>query len=653
MTVPELLWRPHATKRDSTRMERFQDQVASQIKSTQSERRQIDYAALHRWSVDHPGNFWSAAWDFCGFRGERGGQAYVHDTDPMLVQFFPDAKLNVVKTFLKNADDRRAITFIGEDGRRTCWTRAKLKREVAQLASALRAEGIVKGDHVVGYVPNMPQTVAAMLATASLGAVWSSCAPESGPDVVVDRFGQIDPKLMFAAEGYFYGGKTFSTRAAVAEVAERVSSIQKVVVWEYAETAVKLPEGMVAYERFKHTDSLDLVCEPMGFRDPLYVMFSSGTTGKPKCIEHSGGGTLLRLLTEHQLHSDLRVNDCMFYYTTCNWMMWNWQIAALASEASIVLFDGNPMYPDICRLFDIVEREQVTHFGVSAKFIDASLKRRNSPMDSHSLADLRVVLSTGSPLSPDGFAHVYGDWKADVQLASICGGTDILGAFVGGCPTLPVYKGEIQCATLGLDIATLDDQGQPVTGIAGELVCRNAHPSMPTRFLNDPGNTRYRASYFDTYPNVWRQGDFTICTGQGGFVVLGRSDATLNPGGIRIGTAEIYRQLDKIDPVTDAVVVGQNIDNDVRVILFVVTAEGIDLDEALIKRIKADIRKNASPRHVPAKVIAVADIPRTKSGKIAELAVRDVINNQPVRNLSGLANPQALDLFTNLPELIS
>ncbi len=609
------------------------------------------FAGMHAWSVAQPQEFWPLTWDFCGLIGDKGAVPLVADADPMQVRFFPGARLNIVDTFLKNADGREAIVFIGEDGRRMAWTRAGLKREVEQLAAALRAAGIAAGDHVAGYVPNMPQTVAAMLATASLGAVWSSCAPESGPDVVVDRFGQIAPKLMFAADGYFYNGKTFETRAAIAEVAARVPSIEHIVVWPYAGDAAALPEGVQPYEAFKQKDAPALDCRLMGFRDPLYVMFSSGTTGKPKCIEHSGGGTLLRMLVEQQLHCDLRPGDRMFYYTTCNWMMWNWQVAALASEASIVLFDGNPAHPGISRLFDVVEAEKVTHFGISAKYIDASLKRRNRPADSHDLDALRVVLSTGSPLSPEGFAHVYADWKADVQLASICGGTDILGCFIGGCPVLPVHQGEIQAPMLGLDAATLNDQGEAVEGVAGELVCRNAHPSMPTRFLNDPGNARYRASYYETYPNIWRQGDFTIRTEQGGYVVLGRSDATLNPGGVRIGTAEIYRQLDKIEEVADAVVVGQTLDNDVRVVLFVQTAEGAVLDDALTALVKTEIRKNASPRHVPAKIIAVTDIPRTKSGKTAELAVRDVVNKHPVRNLSGLANPQALELFADHPEL--
>ncbi|WP_275423069.1 acetoacetate--CoA ligase [Leisingera sp. MMG026] len=646
MTTAPLLWQPDLSARRKPLMCDFTTQAAK------TAGRALDtFADLHAWSVARPQEFWPLAWDFCGLEGDKGAVPLLPDADPMQVRFFPEARLNIADTFLKNADGREAIVFIGEDGRRMAWTRAGLKREVEQLAAALRAAGITAGDHVAGYVPNMPQSVAAMLATASLGAVWSSCAPESGPDVVVDRLGQIAPKLMFAADGYFYNGKTFETRDAITEVASRVPSIEQIVVWSYAGGAEDLPEGMMAYEAFKQPDAPALDCRVMGFRDPLYVMFSSGTTGKPKCIEHSGGGTLLRMLVEQQLHCDLRPGDRMFYYTTCNWMMWNWQVAALASEASIVLFDGNPAHPGIKRLFDVVEAEKVTHFGISAKYIDASLKRRNRPADSHDLAALRVVLSTGSPLSPEGFAHVYADWKADVQLASICGGTDILGCFIGGCPVLPVHQGEIQAPMLGLDAATLNDQGEVVEGVAGELVCRNAHPSMPTRFLNDPCNARYRASYYETYPDIWRQGDFTIRTGHGGFVVLGRSDATLNPGGVRIGTAEIYRQLDKINEVADAVVVGQSFDNDVRVVLFVQTAGGAELDDALTTRVKTEIRKNASPRHVPVKIIAVSDIPRTKSGKTAELAVRDVVNKHPVRNLSGLANPQALALFADHPEL--
>jgi len=604
---------------------------------------QPDFTALHAWSVAETADFWRLAWEFCGLQGAQGGTAYIHNDDPIEAQFFPEAQLNVVETFLKNPDNRPAISFIGENGQRMKWTRAELKREVEQLAAALKSEGITKGDRVAGYVPNMPQTVAAMLAVASLGAVWSSCAPESGPDAVVDRFDQIKPKLLFTIDGYFYGGKWFETAGSVAEIRARVPSIQKVISWHYDGTPSP-------YDSFKIPTAPALACTPMGFREPLYVMFSSGTTGKPKCIEHSGGGTLLRMLVEHQLHCDIRPEDRVFYYTTCNWMMWNWLVGALASEAEIILYDGNPAFPDIDRLFALAEREQITHMGVSAKFIDGVQKQHHKP-NKHDLNALRVVLSTGSPLSPEGFTHVYEDWKSELQLASICGGTDILGVFVGGCPVLPVYRGEIPCAALGLDVDTLGENAEPVRGTPGELACRNAHPSMPTRFLNDPENTRYRAAYFEPWPTIWRQGDFALRTEHNGFIVLGRSDATLNPGGIRIGTAEIYRQLTDIDEVLDSVVIGQRYENDTRVVLFVKLAKGAALNEALIKRIKSSIRANTTPRHVPAKIVAVDDIPRTHSGKIAELAVRDIVNNHPVRNLTGLANPEALDLFKNLPEL--
>ncbi len=648
MSHPSPLWTPTLDQIEATRLTAFMQHVSQVTGQTIA-----TYAALHTWSVEHPDQFWPLAWDFCGLLGEKGEGVLVRNYDPIQAEFFPNASLNVAETFLKNADDRTAIIFVGENGEREEWTRAQLYTEVAQLSSAMRAKGIQKGDRVVGFVANMPQTVAGMLAAASLGAVWSSCSPESGPDVVVDRFGQIDPKMIFATDGYFYNGKSFDTRPSLRAILDRVPSIETTIMWPYATKDQALPEWAVSYDDFKDDTASSVIYEPMGFNDPLYVMFSSGTTGKPKCIEHTGGGAILRQMIEQQMHSDIHAGDRMLYFTTCNWMMWNWQVTALASEATIVVYDGNPMYPNMDRLFDIVQDEKITHFGTSAKYIETLLKHGSTPKETHDLDTVRVIMSTGSPLSPEGFRYVYSDWKQDVQLASICGGTDILGLFIGGCPILPVYEGQITCAALGLDVATLDDTGATVTGTAGELVCKNAHPSMPTRFVGDEGHARYRASYFDKYPNIWRQGDFTIHTEQGGYVVLGRSDATLNPGGVRIGTAEIYRQLDKINEIADAVVVGQNFDNDVRVVLFVTLAEGHALDDALIKRIRSDIRTNASPRHMPAKIVEVPEVPRTKSGKIAELAVRDVVNAQPVRNLSGLANPQALDHFKDRPELRS
>lgn len=646
MSSEQPLWRPAASARPEFLLSKFQSQAEKL-----AGRDFPSFWDLHAWSLEDTGAFWSLAWDFCGLHGRKGKRSLVPDPDPTKATFFPDAKLNVAETLLKAADDRDAIVFIGEDGQSLTWSRAELKRQVEMLAAGLRGLGIGPGDRVAGYVANMPQTVAAMLAAASLGAVWSSAAPESGPDVVVDRFGQIEPKVLFATDGYFYSGKRYDTRSAISEIVSRVPSVKQVVVWPYAGDATDLPQGMIAYDDFCVADAPSLICEPLGFRCPLYVVFSSGTTGKPKCIEHSGGGTFLRTMVEQQLHCDLRSGDRLFYYTTCNWMMWNWQVAALASEATIVLFDGNPMFPDRTRLFDIVRDHKITHFGTSAKFIETLQKRQVRPCDTHDLGPLRTVLSTGSPLSPGGFDHVYADWKSDVHLASICGGTDILGCFVGGCPDLPVYRGQIQVPILGLDIATLDGQGVPVRGLAGELVCRNAHPSMPTRFLHDPESVRYRDAYFSSFPNIWCQGDFTIKTDEGGYIVLGRSDATLNPGGVRIGTAEIYRQLDCIETVSDAVVVGQNHDNDVRVVLFVRLEDGAELSDELVVNVRTAIRKNASPRHVPAKILAVPDVPLTKSGKIAELAVRDVVNGHPVRNLSGIANPQALEHFKSRPEL--
>lgn len=610
-------------------------------------RRFQSFPALHRWSVEHPEEFWPLAWEFCGLVGQRTGSPVQRAADPLDWRFFPEARLNVVETLLKNADGRTALVCIAENGRRSVLTRAELKAEVARLAAALISSGVRPGDHVAGFLPNTATSVICMLATAWVGAVWSSCSPEFGADVVVDRFGQIAPKVLFGVAGYDYGGKRFDVAPALAEIADRLPTLIDAIVVDSAE----VPKGMVAYAEFTARAGDAVAPAQLGFADPLYVLFSSGTTGKPKCIEHAGGGALLRQMVEHQLHADLRPGDTMFYYSTTSWMMWNWLVAGLASEATLVLYDGNPMHPGPERLFDLCEAEGITHFGVSAKYIDACAKVGLRPVSSHDLTALRVVWSTGSPLSASGCEYVYADWKADVQLSSICGGTDILGAFISGAPTLPVHAGEIPGPTLGLDAVVVDEAGCEIFDAPGELVCRQPHPSMPTRFTGDPDKTRYRASYFDRFPTFWRQGDFAIRRQTGGFEVLGRSDATLNPGGVRIGTAEIYRQIEAIPAVADAVVVGQQHDNDVRVVLFVVPAAGVRLDDTLLAEIRARIRRHASPRHVPAMILDVPEIPRTRSGKIAELAVRDVVNNQPVRDLGGLVNPAALEPFRNRPEL--
>lgn len=615
----------------------------------------LTYHQLWEWSVKEIGAFWSTAWDYCGLVGSQGNQAFVSAQHMRDCNFFPQAQLNVVETLLKNADDRLACVFVGEDNRRQTITRKELKDLVGRISNALRAHGVTKGDRVTGYVPNMIESIATMMATASLGAVWSSCSPDFGVSGVEDRFGQIEPKVLFAADSYFYNGKVIDCCDSLKEIAGRIPSIEKIVVWNYAHATPQLPdvEKAVSLDDFIKSQSAELTCVPMGFRDPWYIMFSSGTTGKPKCIVHSTGGLLLLHMKEHQLQVDLHVGDRFFYFTTCGWMMWNWLVSGLASEACLILYDGNPMYPEADRLLDLAQQESVTHFGTSAKFIDACSKKDLSPKDSHNLSSLRVVMSTGSPLSEDNFRYVYSDWKGDIQLASISGGTDICGVFIGGAPTLPVYAGEIQCAHLGMDVHVFNDQGNPVIGEAGELVCCSPHPAMPVKFWNDLDGKRYYEAYFSTYDNVWRHGDYLIQTENGGFVVEGRSDATLNPGGVRIGTAEIYRQVETIPDVLEALVVGQNFDDDVRIILFVRLKEGVCLTDTLIATIKLNIRKNASPRHVPAKIIAVQDIPRTKSGKIVELAVRDIIHGKPVKNITALANPEALELYKNLPELQS
>lgn len=639
-----LLWTPTDEKVRTSHLHAYQSKVGKS---------HLSYSDLWTWSVEDKAVFWSSVWDYCKIIGHKGEHAFVPAPHMKDCVFFPDAKLNIVETLLQDADTRIACVFTAEDGTRTEITRKALKDLVGQISNALHAQGVQKGDRVAGYVPNMIESIAAMLATASLGAIWSSCSPDFGASGVEDRFGQIEPKVLFAADSYFYNGKTISCVNTLEDIAQRIPSIEKIIVWNYALEAPALPDlpHAVSLAEFIAPHDNTLTCVPMGFRDPWYIMFSSGTTGKPKCIVHSTGGLLLLHMKEHQLQVDIHAGDCFFYFTTCGWMMWNWLVSGLATQATLILYDGNPMYPDENRLVDLAAQERVTHFGTSAKYIDACAQKGVHPIKTHSLTDLRVIMSTGSPLSSENFHYIYDAWKRDVQLASISGGTDICGVFIGGSPTMPVYAGEIQCAHLGMDVHVFNENGQPVIGEAGELVCTSAHPAMPVKFWNDEDGARYHAAYFATYDNVWRHGDYLIQTQNGGFIVEGRSDATLNPGGVRIGTAEIYRQVETIPEVQEALVVGQNFDSDVRVILFVRLQDGIALTDALITKIKTNIRKNASPRHVPSKVLEVTDIPRTKSGKIVELAVRDVIHGRPVKNITALANPEALELFKNRPEL--
>ncbi|ANL32873.1 acetoacetate--CoA ligase [Rhizobium phaseoli] len=608
---------------------------------------------LHAWSVAEREKFWSTVWDFCGVKGKRGAEVLV-DGDSMLgARFFPDATLNFAENLLPGRGDGDAILFRGEDKVEDRWSWDRLRRLVSKLQQAFKAQGIREGDRIAAMMPNMPETVAAMLAAASIGAIWSSCSPDFGEQGVLDRFGQIGPKLFIACDAYWYSGKLQDVGAKIAAVAKSLGVPAIVVHYAGdAEAVASRTPGASTLEAFiAPYEAREIEFTPLPFAHPLYILFSSGTTGVPKCIVHSAGGTLLQHLKEQRLHCGLEAGEKLFYFTTCGWMMWNWLVSGLACGATLCLFDGSPFAPDGNVLFDYAEAENFVIFGTSAKYIDAVRKSGLTPRQSHDLSSLRLMTSTGSPLSPEGFTFVYEGIKTDVQLASISGGTDIVSCFVLGNPLQPVWRGEIQGPGLGLAVDVWNDDGKPVRGEKGELVCTKAFPSMPVMFWNDPDGAKYRAAYFDRFDNVWCHGDFAEWTEHGGLIIHGRSDATLNPGGVRIGTAEIYNQVEQMEEVAEALCIGQEWDDDVRVILFVRLAAGVTLTEDLVKAIKTRIRTGASPRHVPAKIIAVADIPRTKSGKIVELAVREVVHGRPVKNQEALANPEALQLFAGLSEL--
>jgi acetoacetyl-CoA synthetase len=610
-----------------------------------------DYAALHRWSVEKREDFWSLVWDFCGVQGTQGARRLVDGERMPGAQWFPDARLNFAQNLLRAPDDSDAIVFWGEDKVKRRLTRRALHALVSRLQQALAAAGVRKGDRVAGYLPNLPESTAAMLATASLGAVWSSCSPDFGPQGVLDRFGQIEPKVLFCSDGYLYGGKEFDTQDKAAQVLARLPSVRKCVLLPYLGAPPRVGESLEQF--IAPFEAKPVAFEQVEFNHPLYILFSSGTTGVPKCIVHGTGGTLLQHLKEHRLHSDVGPGDRVFYFTTLGWMMWNWLVSGLAAGATLLLYDGSPFVARAKVLFDFADAEGMTHFGTSAKFIDAIAKVGLKPRATHKLGTLRAILSTGSPLLPEGFDYVYESVKQDVCLSSISGGTDIVSCFVLGNPILPVWRGEIQCKGLGLAVEVYDEQGRPLAGEKGELVCTRPFPAMPIGFWNDPDGAKYRAAYFEKYPNVWRHGDWCEITPHGGMIIYGRSDAVLNPGGVRIGTAEIYRQVEQLDEVLESLVIGQDWEGDVRVVLFVKLVEGRVLDEELINRIKKRIRDNTTPRHVPDKILQVADIPRTKSGKIVELAVRDVVHGRPIKNVEALANPEALEHFRGRAELAS
>jgi len=648
--MAKLLWQPTSAQIEKTNMYRFMKTVNRKYGTDFN-----DYPALYDWSVAHIPEFWSTFWDFADVMASAAYTQVVDDVTKMPgAQWFSGSRLNFAQHLLRYRDDRTALIFQGEGQTPVRLSYAALYDEVARMAWSLRDMGVRPGDRVVGFMPNMPATTVAMLAATSIGAVWSSCSPDFGIKGVLDRFGQIKPKVLFTADGYFFKGKRIDSLGRIADILKDLPSIEKVIVVPYTESRPKIDgvRAAVHYDDFKSgLDGLTIEFEQLPFDHPLYIMYSSGTTGLPKCMVQSAGGILLHQLKELMLHTDLKREDTIFYFTTCGWMMWNWLTTSLAVGATLVLYDGNPFHPHPGVLWEMAQNERISVFGTSAGYLAALQATGLSPGRTYELSALRAVLSTGSPLSIEGFEFVYDDIKKDLQLASISGGTDINGCFALGNPMGPVYAGELQCRGLAMAVAAFDDNGQPVIGREGELVCTKPFPSMPIYFWDDPDGAKYHSAYFDVYPNVWRHGDYVEVTERGGVIMYGRSDATLNPGGVRIGTAEIYRQLDQLEEVADSVVVGQSWKNDVRVILFVKLAEGAELTEELKNRSRATIRTNASPRHVPAKILSVPAVPYTLNMKKVELAVKKTIEGKPVLNKDALSNPEALDDYVDLAEL--
>ena len=615
-----------------------------------------NYAELHAWSCNDREQFWKAIWQFCDVIGSAGNTVLI-DRDRMPgARWFPDARLNFAENLLRRRDNSTAIVFWGEEQLKSQVTWRELNDEVSRLAQALRAQGVKAGDRVAAYLPNLPGAVIGMLATASIGAVWSSCSPDFGVQGVLDRFGQIEPKVLLAVDGYFHVGKRIDVLPRVVEIAAHLPSLEKVVMVPYTRAKpliTGIPKAVDVHDFMAPYSPRDVQFERLPFDHPLYILYSSGTTGVPKCIVHGAGGTLLQHLKEHQLHTDVKPGDRLFYYTTCGWMMWNWLVSGLASHATLILYDGSPFVRRGRILWDYAQEANITIFGTAAKYIDAIAKLGNQPAITHQLPQLKSLLSTGSPLAPESFDYVYRSIKQDLHVASISGGTDIVSCFALGNPAAPVWRGEIQAPGLGMQVEVFDEDGRSLHDEKGELVCTAPFPSMPLGFWNDADGAKYHAAYFNVFPNVWRHGDYLEYTEHGGLIIHGRSDAVLNPGGVRIGTAEIYRQVEKLDEVVESLAIGQDWNNDVRVILFVRLRDDLILDEAFANKIKQHIRDNTTPRHVPDKVLQVADIPRTRSGKIVELAVRNVVHNLPVKNIEALANAEALELFRDRNELLS
>ena len=647
------LWRPSTETIENANITRFTRKVAETHDTVLT-----DYSDLYQWSIDQPELFWREMWSFGGIIASEDSDVVVDRYDRMPgARWFPNARMNYAENLLRHRGSGTAIVFLSETAKTNTLTHDELHAEVSRFAQALRAMGVTVSDRVAAYVPNAPEAVIAMLAVTSIGATWSSCSPDFGVQGVHDRFGQIGPKVLISADGHYYNGKRHDCLANLREIKSRLPSVERVVVFPFtssAEDISSVASAMWWSDFVAGFSGQDIDFEQLPFNHPLFILFSSGTTGVPKCIVHGAGGTLIQHLKEHMLHTDIHPGDRLFYFTTCGWMMWNWLVSGLASGATLLLYDGSPFHPDGNVLFDYAEQQRMTVFGTSAKYIDAVKKAALTPAESQDLTDLRIMTSTGSPLVPESFEYVYEKIKKDMCLSSISGGSDIISCFALGNPTLPVWRGELQCRGLGMRVVVLGEEGEELApGRKGELACTAPFPSMPVGFWNDPEDKKYRAAYFKKFPGVWCHGDYIALTDHDGVIIYGRSDAVLNPGGVRIGTAEIYRQAEQIDEVVESLVIGQQWQDDVRVVLFVRLRDDLVLDENLIGRIKAQIRKNTTPRHVPAKIIQVADIPRTKSGKIVELAVRNVVHGEPVKNKEALANPEALGLFANLPALQS
>ena len=661
MSAP--LWEPSPERKAAANLTAFMKRLRGDHDLDLAE-----YRDLYAWSCDAIEPFWQSVWNFCDVLGNTHGSEVLRDGEQMPgAQFFPQARLNFAENLLRKRGPDDAIVFWGEDQVQRRLSFDELFDQVSRLSQALSAMGVGEGDRVAGYLPNIPEAVIAMLASTALGAIWTSCSPDFGVQGILDRFGQIEPKVVFCADGYYYKGKPFSVLDRVAEFARELPTMEGLVVAGYLDNDPNLSElrrGLEAHGTQASPPRIEtlttLTAEHPGgeieyrrvpFNHPAYIMYSSGTTGKPKCMVHGVGGTLLKHLCEHQLMCDIKPGDRVFYFTTCGWMMWNWLVSALASEATLLLYDGNPFAPSPNILFDFADAERMTLFGTSAKYIDSLRNVDLDPKSTHDLGSLRTLTSTGSPLAPESFEYVYEHIKDDLCLSSIAGGTDLIGCFVGGNPIGPVWSGEIQARVLGMAVDVFDEEGRSLREEKGELVCTEPWPSMPVCFWNDPDGARYRAAYFERFPGVWWHGDYVELTEHDGIIMHGRSDATLNPGGVRIGTSEIYRQVESLPEVEEALAIGQDWQGDERVILFVKLVEGLEVGQDLINRIKQDIRSGCSPRHVPAKVLQVTAIPRTKSGKIVEMAVREVIHGRPVKNVDALANPEALEQFAGRVEL--